>query len=169
MSLQDFFGVTGTLRLGIKNIVMTSYTFFLELARIIYDCLTEILLNNYFKILGAVVSYAISKVILWITRRINWKTENERSLTVLEGYSCCKVQTHILNFLKVVERQMAKGNSRRSRDGRCSPEDCRLDTVGYNTGRRPRLQTGQRAWLFTSAAETNKAPLLKFCPLACKL
>lgn len=55
--------MTGTL-VRDKNTVMTSPTIFHELTGIIHDSLTEILLNNYLKILESAVSYAISKVIL---------------------------------------------------------------------------------------------------------
>lgn len=55
--------MTGTL-VRDKTTVRTSLTFFHELTGIIQDSLTEILLNNSFKILESAVSYAISKVIL---------------------------------------------------------------------------------------------------------
>lgn len=158
--------MTGTL-VRDKNTVMTSPTIFHELTGIIHDSLTEILLNNYLKILESAVSYAISKVILWITRRRNWRIQNERCLTVLERDSHYKVQTHILNFPKLVGRQRAIGNSRWSiRERRSSPEDSSLGTLGYNI----QVQTVltdmtvvctlySAVWLFISAAEkTNKAP-----------
>lgn len=61
------------------------------------------------------------KDILWITRRRNWRIQNWRMITLLERYSHCKVQTHILNFPKPVEKQRAIGSSRGSiKEGRFS-------------------------------------------------
>lgn len=131
-----------------------------------------------FKILESAVSYAISKVILWSTRRRNWRIQNERCLTALERYSHYKVQTHILNSPKLVGRQRATGNSRWStRERRSSPEGSNLDTVGYSIQAQSMLADTavvctlcSAVGLLISAAEkTNEAPLLNFCQLACKL